>query len=99
MSKNTYLKRPLKDERDKQIDTHAKSYALEFMIAASQVLTVICFVKGNSAWKGSLALLFIGIATIFFYKADKYSERTYGKIGFVVGFMGAALLVWFGISG
>ena len=30
--------RPVKDERDEQIDTHSKSEALDFMIAATQVL-------------------------------------------------------------
>ena len=63
--------RPIKDERDEQIDTGSKSMALEFVIAATQVLTIICLVKGNPAWKGSLALLFIGGAASLFYKYDK----------------------------
>ncbi|MCI6813414.1 MAG: hypothetical protein SOX11_10355 [Lachnospiraceae bacterium] len=42
--------------------------ALEIVVAATQVLTVICILKGNSAWKGSLALLFIGAAAKLFYK-------------------------------
>lgn len=58
--------RPIKDERDEQIDTGSKSMALEFVIAATQVLTIICLVKGNPAWKGSLALLFIGGAASCF---------------------------------
>ena len=57
--------RPVKDERDEQIDTHSKSEALDFMIAATQVLTIMCLIKGNPAWKGSLALLFIGGAARF----------------------------------
>ena len=60
--------RPVKDERDEQIDTHSKSEALDFMIAATQVLTIMCLIKGNPAWKGSLALLFIGGAARLFYK-------------------------------
>lgn len=32
--------RPVKDERDEQIDTHSKSEALDFMIAATQVVSV-----------------------------------------------------------
>ena len=48
--------RLVKDERDAQIDTRSRSAALDFVIAATQVLTLICLVKGNPAWKGSLAL-------------------------------------------
>lgn len=52
--------RSVKDERDIQIDTRSRSAALEFVIAATQILTLMCLVKCNPAWKGSLALLFIG---------------------------------------
>ena len=51
-------KYPVKDERDQQIDTAARSHALDFLVAATQVMTVLCAVKGNPAWKGSLSLLF-----------------------------------------
>ena len=43
--------RPIKDERDEQIDAHATVYSLEYVIAATQVLTVMGLIKGNSAWK------------------------------------------------
>lgn len=66
--KQPLRQRPVKDERDEQIDTHSKSEALDFMIAATQVLTIMCLIKGNPAWKGSLALLFIGGAARLFYK-------------------------------
>ena len=36
--------------------------ALEIVVAATQVLTVICILKGNSAWKGRVALVCIGAA-------------------------------------
>ena len=52
--------RPLKDERDQQIETQSRSYALEFVTAAAQIVTVMCLVKGNPAWKGSLSILFSG---------------------------------------
>ncbi|WP_326522331.1 DUF6442 family protein [Faecalispora sporosphaeroides] len=99
MNKNNSIKRPLKDERDEQIDTRSKSHALEFMIAATQVLTAMCLIKGNPAWKGSLALLFLGGAADLFYKYDQYSEKPYIQIGIVIGLIGIALLVWFGFSG
>ena len=49
--KQPLRQRPVKDERDEQIDTHSKSEALDFMIAATQVLTIMCLIKGNPAWK------------------------------------------------
>ena len=91
--------RLVKDERDAQIDTRSRSAALDFVIAATQVLTLICLVKGNPAWKGSLALLFIGAATALFYKYDQYKERLYIQVGVVLGIVGVALLVWFGFMG
>ena len=57
--------RPIKDERDNEIEVHAKSYALEWMTAATQILTVICLVKGNPAWKGTLSLLFSASPLLF----------------------------------
>ncbi len=91
--------RPVKDERDEQIDMHSRSAALDFMIAATQILTIICLIKGNPAWKGSLALLFIGGAARLFYKYDKYEEKPYIQVGIGLGIIGAILFVWFGITG
>ena len=36
---------PRKDERDEQINLHSKSTALDFMIAATQILTILCLIK------------------------------------------------------
>lgn len=91
--------RPIKDERDEQIDAHSKSEALDFMIAATQVLTIMCLIKGNPAWKGSLALLFIRRAVRLFYKYDKYEEKPYIQVGIMLGLLGVALFIWFGITG
>ena len=60
--KNPPRERPVKDERDEMIDRDARNWSLELMICATQVLTIICAVKGNSAWKGSLSLLFFDVA-------------------------------------
>ena len=38
---------PRRDERDEQIDTRARSHALDFVVAAAEVLTVMCLVKGQ----------------------------------------------------
>lgn len=91
--------RPPKDERDQQIDVQAKSYALEFMIAATQVFTIMCLVKGNPAWKGSLSLLFFGAAFSLFYKYQQYTAKPYRQIGVFLLLIGIALLIWFGITG
>ena len=58
----------MKEERDQQIHQGSKSFALEWMIAAMQILTIICMVKGKPAWKGSLSLLFFGGAFALFYQ-------------------------------
>ena len=90
---------PLKDERDQQIDVQAKSHALEYVIAATQILTVLCLIKGNSAWRGSLSLLFFGIAFMLFYKYQQYTEKPYRQVGMVFLIIGVALLIWFGVAG
>ena len=54
-----------------------KITVLEIVIAATQVLTVICIFKGNTAWKGSLSILFIGIAASLFDKLRETKERPY----------------------
>ncbi len=91
--------RPFKDERDEQIEVRSKYYALDFVVAATQILTVMCLVKGNPAWKGSFALLFISGAASFFYKYHKYEEKLYIRIGAIFGAIGIALLIWFGVTG
>ena len=60
--------RPFKDERDEQIETNAKSYALEWVTAVTQILTIICIAKGNPAWKGTLSILFFAVAFALFYQ-------------------------------
>ena len=89
----------IKDERDQDIQVKSESHALTFVVAATQILTIICLFKGNSAWKGSLSLLFIGAAAQLFYKFHKYEEKPYFYIGVGVGIIGMALMLWFGITG
>lgn len=100
--------KPIKNERDKQTDVQAKLreveprlkiHPLEYVIAATQILTVMCLIKGNPAWKGSLSLLFFGAAFGLFYKYRQYTEKPYLQVGVVLLLIGIALLVWFGITG
>ena len=89
----------MKDECNDQINTKSKSIALDFMIAATQVLTVVWLVKGNSAWIGSFALLFIGGAVQLFYKFHRHAGKPYLYTGILEAFVGVSLFVWFGIAG
>lgn len=91
--------RPIKDERDEQIDMQAKVHSLEYMVAATQILTIMCLIKGNPAWKGSLSLLFFGVAFGLFYKHKQYEERPYRQVGIFFLVVGVALMIWFGITG
>lgn len=97
MNKN--IQRASRDERDEQIDVSAKNYAMHFMVTAAEILTVICIVKGNPAWKGSLSILFFGMGAGLVYKYFKYKEKPFFAVGIIFGLIGAALLIWFGITG
>ena len=59
----------------------------------------MCLVKGNPAWKGSLSLLFFGCAAALVYKYEIYEEKPYLAVAAGLGAVGAALLVWFGLTG
>ena len=91
--------KPVKNERDEQMDIQARSHALEFVTAATQILTVMCLVKRNPAWKGSLSLLFFGVAFGLFYKYRQYKDKPYLQVGAASLLIGTALLVWFGVTG
>ena len=92
-------KRPGEDARDEQIKTKARSYALEWVTAVAQILTIICIAKGNPAWKGTLSSLFFGIAFTLFYRFEQRGERPFKQAGAVALAVGIGLLVWFGITG
>ncbi|MDO5145813.1 MAG: DUF6442 family protein [Eubacteriales bacterium] len=90
--------RPVKDEKDEQIDMQAKVHSLEYVIPATQILTIMCLIKGNPAWKGSLSLLFFGIAFDLLYKHKQYEEKPYHQAGIFFLLVGIVLLVWFGFT-
>lgn len=96
---NPPRERPVKDERDKMIDRDAKNWSLELMICATQVMTLICAVKGNAAWKGCLSLLFFGVAAALLHKYGAYRERPYIGVGLASLAAGLVLIIWFCVSG
>ena len=96
---NPPKERPVRDERDEMIDRDSKNWSLELMTCATQILTVICAVKGNSAWKGSLSLLFFGLAAGLIYKYSIYREKPYLYVVLVSLLVGTALLIWFAVTG
>lgn len=91
--------RPVYDERDDEIDAHSKSRAWDFVVVCIEVFTILCVVKGNTAWIGCLALLFAGMAANMMYRFDEYEERAYFHGGLILGVIGLALLIWFGVCG
>ena len=94
-------KRPCKDERDQQIETRSRSAALDLLTAATQVLTILCLIKGNPAWRGSLSLLFFGGGAQLFYKYEQYRERPYLWVGAALGLatVGGRSTSWMGRLG
>ena len=95
----TSKQKSVQDKRKQQIDAQAKSHSLEYVIAAAQILTILCLFKGNPAWKGSLSLLFFGVAFELFYKNQQYAEKTYRQVGALFLAAGIAFLAWFGVTG
>ncbi|MGI5963864.1 MAG: DUF6442 family protein [Lawsonibacter sp.] len=91
-------KRPVKDERDEHIQTNARSYALEWVTAITQILTIICIVKGNPAWRGTLSILCFGVAFALFYKFEQYQAKPFRCFGAVFLIAGIGLLIWFGMT-
>lgn len=102
MMKQPPLQRPRKDEREMAIEKEARSYALEGMIVATQILTLICVIKHNPAWKAGLALLFIGGAAEFWSLYKQYDEEdyrmAYKKVGIFLALVGAILYGWFAVT-
>lgn len=98
MNKST-IHKPLKDERDEQIDTDSKSIALNFITTAVEILTIMCLIKGNSAWKGCLGVLCVSVAVVLLYKYLAYKEKPYAWVSIIFALIGVALFVWFGITG
>lgn len=97
--KHTQRKKPIRDERDEQIEVQSKARSLEYVLSATTILTVICLIKGNPAWKGFISLAFFEAAFEIFYKYKQYEEKIYRIIGVIFLLVGIAFLAWFAIMG
>lgn len=99
MMKQSRKHRPIKDERDEQIEVQSKAHSLEYVLSATTILTVMCLLKGNPAWKGCISLAFFEGAFEIFYKYKQYEEKLYFIVGVLFLLVGIAFLAWFGITG
>ena len=72
--------------------------SLEWGAAASQLLTLLCWLKGNGAWQGGLSLLFLGLAGACWcrFAGDQAVSRF--LLGVLWCLLGAALLLKFSVS-
>ena len=90
--------RPVKDERDRQIEKESKSYAMEWVVAITQILTIMCLIKGDPAWKGTLSIMFFAVAFALFYQFRQYGEKPFRLVGAVFLAQGIGFLAWFGFG-
>ena len=97
--KQSPRQKPIRDERDEQIEVQSKAHSLECVLSATMILTVICLLKGNPAWKGSISLAFFEAAFEIFYKYKQYEEKLYFIVGVLFLLGGIAFLAWFGFTG
>lgn len=99
MMKQSPRQKPIRDERDEQIEVQSKAHSLEYVLSATTILTVICLLKGNPAWKGSISLAFFEAAFEIFYKYKQYEEKLYFIVSVLFLLGGIAFLAWFGFTG
>lgn len=76
-----------------------RSHDLDFTVAATQLFTLLCLLKGNPAWRGSLSLLFFGAAAQRLYKYQSRRQRPYLAVGVGLGLVGLCLILWFLLAG
>ena len=69
--------------------------AAEALAAASQLLTLLCWLKGNGAWRGTLALLFFWLAAGRFRMFLRNESGPDLVLGITWGLLGLGLLIWF----
>ena len=75
------------------------AFPLECAAVASQALTLICWCRGDGAWKGSLALLFLGLAAAHGWRFAREGSFPRFLLALALAMAGAALLVGFALSG
>ena len=92
------MQHPGHDEQDRAFTITAKGVAWDCVTVAAQILTILCVVKGNPAWKACLSLIFLGMAASMVVPAgkNKMAPRIWGAV--FLGAVGMALMVWFVIT-
>lgn len=86
------------DTEQQDTKIQAKSHALDVIITITELVTIVCFIKGNPAWRGGLGILLSSISTVFFYKYLQYHKKPYLYIGLVFVIIAIAFLVSFGMT-
>ena len=79
MMKQPPRQRPRKDEREMAIEKEARSYALEGMIVATQILTLICVIKHNPAWKAGWRCFLSAVRQNFGACISSMTKRITGR--------------------
>ena len=76
--KQSPRQRPIRDERDEQIEVQSRARSLEYVLSATTILTVICLLKGNPAWKGTISLAFFEAAFEILVAAGLFCRKIDG---------------------
>ena len=92
-------RRPVYDERDREIDILSKGKALDLLAGCAELFTILCILKGNPAWMGGLALLLLGMAAGCWYRGEQYEERPVRYVALLLGAAAVGLLLWFAFGG
>ena len=74
------------------------SLSLEWSAALSQLLTLLCWLKGNGAWRGTLALLFLWLAGACWCRFAREGNEARLLLGVLWALLGTGLLMWFIVS-
>ena len=94
--KKEAVQRPVfKDERDREIETQARSRAVDVMVAAAELLMLVCLFKGNIAWRGFLGVTLLGVGAALAFQHKKYEVKYFLYVGLAFALTGIGLMAWF----
>ena len=72
--------RTIKDERDEKIGKDAKVYAFEWIIAITQVLTIMCIIKGIRHGKEQYRYYFLALHFYCFMNLSSMRQNPSSKL-------------------